>query len=209
MADQRVLRRVPRRARGQQRIAAILDAAARLFAEVGYEAATTNAIAARAQTSIGSLYQFFPNKEAILHALAARYLEDLRAFNDNVLRTDVAGTPAEVVIDRVVEGLAEFHATKIGFQAVFYGSPVPNELASVAEELQGEIVERVDAIMAAYAPRLDPTRRRLSATISVAAVKELLPIAEAAEPGARAQVLAEIKALLLAYVQSVVARGEG
>ena len=71
MAGKKVLRREPRQERGRRRIEGILEAAARVFAEVGYEAATTNAIAREARTSIGSLYQFFPNKGAVLEALAA------------------------------------------------------------------------------------------------------------------------------------------
>jgi AcrR family transcriptional regulator len=63
--------RKPRRrqVRGQQRMELVLDVAAQVFAEVGFEAATTNAIAARAGMSPGSPYQFFPNKDAIAKAL--------------------------------------------------------------------------------------------------------------------------------------------
>lgn len=67
------MRRKPQQARGQRRVNTILDAASQVFSELGYEAATTNIIAIRANTSIGSLYQFFPNKEAILSAIATRY----------------------------------------------------------------------------------------------------------------------------------------
>src|SRR6185369_14096948 len=73
MATEKRLRRAPQQARGQRRVSKILDAADQIFAETGYEEATTNAIAIRANTSIGSLYQFFPNKHAILNALANRY----------------------------------------------------------------------------------------------------------------------------------------
>lgn len=74
------MRRRPQQMRGQRRIEAILDAAERLFATAGYEATSTNQIAAEAHTPIGSLYQFFPNKEAILRALVARYREQMRAY---------------------------------------------------------------------------------------------------------------------------------
>src|SRR6266511_1332655 len=57
-------------------MAGILDAAAGVFADAGYERATTNAIAAAAGISPGSLYQFFPNKEAIAEALAAGLTTD-------------------------------------------------------------------------------------------------------------------------------------
>ena len=55
-------RRIPIQERGEQRVTELLEAAAAIFAEVGYEAATMRDIAGRAGASIGSLYQFFPNK---------------------------------------------------------------------------------------------------------------------------------------------------
>src|SRR5262252_3918482 len=64
-----------RQARGQRRIDLLLDVAALVFAEVGFEAATTNVIAARAGISPGSLYRFFPNKDAIAEALADRFAQ--------------------------------------------------------------------------------------------------------------------------------------
>jgi len=62
------MRRKPRQARSQERVNRILDVAEKLFASQGYAATTTNAIAAQAQVPIGSLYQFFPDKTAILKA---------------------------------------------------------------------------------------------------------------------------------------------
>ena len=68
------VRKLPKQARSQQRVDTILDTAAQLFEEVGYESATTNEIALRAGVPIGSLYQFFTNKDAILNALVERYV---------------------------------------------------------------------------------------------------------------------------------------
>jgi len=53
----------------------ILTAAAHVFAEHGYAAGTTNRIAERARISIGSLYQYFPNKDAILASLLVRHID--------------------------------------------------------------------------------------------------------------------------------------
>lgn len=63
------LRRLPQQSRSQQRVVQILEAAVRVFSEVGYEAASTTAIAKQAKTSVGSLYRFFPDKAVILQAL--------------------------------------------------------------------------------------------------------------------------------------------
>ncbi len=69
------LRRQPKQKRGQVRVQNILDAAEKLMLEHGYDALNTNAIAANAGISIGSLYHFFPNKLAILEALIERYYQ--------------------------------------------------------------------------------------------------------------------------------------
>lgn len=62
-------RKIPRQARSQETVEAILEATARILEEKGVEAANTNKIAARAGVSVGSLYQYFPGKEAIFAEL--------------------------------------------------------------------------------------------------------------------------------------------
>ncbi|MEV5594619.1 TetR/AcrR family transcriptional regulator [Streptomyces sp. NPDC052496] len=76
-ADRRGLqpRKQPRQARAEATRQRILTAAAHVFAEYGYAAGTTNRIAERAQVSIGSLYQYYPNKDAILVELLVRHLD--------------------------------------------------------------------------------------------------------------------------------------
>jgi len=71
--------RAPQRKRGHERVASLLSAAAETFVEKGYEAATMTEIAARAGASIGSLYQFFPTKEAVAQALMGGHAEALYA----------------------------------------------------------------------------------------------------------------------------------
>ncbi|WP_409179540.1 TetR/AcrR family transcriptional regulator [Amycolatopsis sp. VS8301801F10] len=68
-------RKEPQQVRGELTRQRILAAAAQVFAEQGYAAGTTNRIAERARVSIGSLYQYYPNKDAILVALTARHLD--------------------------------------------------------------------------------------------------------------------------------------
>src|SRR4029453_6935038 len=68
-------RRKPRQVRAELTRERILTAAAHVFAEHGYAAGTTNRIAERARISIGSLYQYFPTKAAILAALLIRHID--------------------------------------------------------------------------------------------------------------------------------------
>ena len=85
-------RKVPNQARSQETVSVILEASARILESHGLHAFNTNAIAARAGVSIGSLYQYFPNKDAILLALIGRFEE---ALHDAVLNTMQGGRGQE------------------------------------------------------------------------------------------------------------------
>ena len=69
----------PQRSTGKRRVAELLRAGADVIAERGFEAATMAEIAARAGAQIGSLYRFFPNKDALADALILRYRELVEA----------------------------------------------------------------------------------------------------------------------------------
>jgi AcrR family transcriptional regulator len=207
MSKKTPLRRAPKQERGQRRIARILDAAAEEFARVGFDAATTNAIARRAKTSVGSLYQFFPNKEAILAALTEHYLNEIRAMHAAVLSARAAELPLADFFDQLVDRLADFHTTHPGFLSLFVGSPTSAHLAAAAERLQRECIAGAEASITTRMPRLDSARRQLYATVNVHVVRALLPLAEAAGPHGRKQVLAEIKKLLVRYMDGVLAEG--
>lgn len=71
--------RTPKRQRGHDRVVILLEAAAKVFARKGYDAATMTEIAAEAQSSIGSLYQFFPTKPLLAEALHIDRMERLKA----------------------------------------------------------------------------------------------------------------------------------
>jgi AcrR family transcriptional regulator len=84
--------RAPKRARGKQRVAELLQAAAAVFNEKGYESATMTEIAARAGAPIGSLYQFFPVKEALADTLVENFvallMADLRELESSAAEMD-------------------------------------------------------------------------------------------------------------------------
>jgi AcrR family transcriptional regulator len=89
------MRRQPKQKRSQERIERILDVAAEVFDEVGFEAATTHAIASRADTAIGSLYQFFPDKLAIFHALELRHVERVHTVWAKLNQPEIIQLPFE------------------------------------------------------------------------------------------------------------------
>src|SRR6188768_515402 len=77
-AQRKISRRQPRQARSRDTVDALLEAAARVFRREGFRA-TTNRVAAEAGVSIGSLYEYFPNKQALLAALAERHVASAEA----------------------------------------------------------------------------------------------------------------------------------
>jgi AcrR family transcriptional regulator len=101
----------PKRKRGIARVAKLLDAGAAVFAEQGYRAATMTEIAARAGAPIGSLYQFFPNKDVIADALVARYAEHVEAALDRI-RTQVLELDGVQLADRLLDVLVAHAAER-------------------------------------------------------------------------------------------------
>ncbi|UOX90174.1 TetR/AcrR family transcriptional regulator [Amycolatopsis sp. FBCC-B4732] len=101
-------RKQPRQVRAELTRERILTAAARVFAEHGYAAGTTNRIAERAGISIGSLYQYFPNKDSILAELLVRHLDDGTAATERIQRGELPG-PIEEIFRVFVRGAIETH----------------------------------------------------------------------------------------------------
>ena len=102
-------RKSPRQERSRLTVERILDAAARIFQDQGYAGATTNEIADEAEVSVGSVYQYFPNKDAILVALTRRHIETATAgLVDLVLGLSPEGGIRET-IRAVVDFLVEQH----------------------------------------------------------------------------------------------------
>jgi AcrR family transcriptional regulator len=105
-------RRRPSQRRSRATVEAILDAAARVFERHGYAAGTTNRIAERAGVSIGSVYEYFPNKDAILAALAERELGREREALLAVFTGAPASEPLAALLGRFVRAVVELHAAR-------------------------------------------------------------------------------------------------
>jgi AcrR family transcriptional regulator len=207
MTEETAVRRRPKQARSQQRVNHLLDTAAAVFAETGYEAATTNQIAARAQVPIGSLYQFFPNKQAILDALVERYIADLGDKLDSLFSLEAASVlPVTAIIGQIVDGLAAFDRAHAGFHAIFIGSSTTLQQSVAAHGMHTEIIHRADALLALRFPTLQPNRRWVGASAGVAIVKGMMPLAEPLYGLPHEQMLVELKSALLAYLRSFLLR---
>jgi AcrR family transcriptional regulator len=195
-----------RQVRGQRRIELLLDVAAQVFAEVGFEAATTNAIAARAGISPGSLYQFFANKDAIAEALTKRFAERLRE-TQAIFGPEIEYLPLDELIDHVIDPLVAFHISHPGFQAVFSGSIVSPRLAAATQDFLHAVVRRTETVFAVRAPHLSRERRARCARVSVELVRSLLPLVVASDPAERDAIVAELKLVQRGYLAPIFEAG--
>ena len=197
------MRRQPQHTRGQLRVEAILRAATAVFGARGFESATTNAIARRARASIGSLYQYFPNKEAILQAVVTRHRAELNTLFAGLLTPELLRQPTPVLVDRVLAGAAGFITGHAGFGRIFWHSPASPRLAAIAAQLDDEMITRVDTGFALRYPRLPRRHRRLHATITVTMLKALLALADTAPTAERKRILAETRSILTDYLDQI------
>jgi len=190
-----------RQARGRQRIETILSVAEQVIAEVGYRATTTNAIAARAGISPGSLYQFFANKDAIADALAVRYIDQLGQAQQEAFTGDIAAIALPALIDQVVDPLVAFNLAHPAFHVLFTDPDTPQQVAGATAHLHRVILDQVDALIAIRAPAVPAAERALAARISVQLFRALLPLVISSRGRRRHTTTAELKRVLRAYLE--------
>lgn len=192
-------RRIPTQERSRKRVERILDAAAHVFAEGGYEAATMEGIAARAETSIGSIYQFFPNKLAVFTELSRHYHAKLRVFFDMLLGGPLLDRPWREILDQGIDALAMFHEQEVGFRAVWVGLQLTEQVVAEGEAINREFAKRIETVLAAKLPGLPPRMRPVVSTMMVEILTAML-IVSARRPGEAKALLAETKELLKRYL---------
>jgi AcrR family transcriptional regulator len=197
------MRRQPKQARSQERVHHILDVAEQLFIEFGYEQTTTRAIATRAAIPVGSLYQFFPDKDAIVRALANRYFE--REYQIFVqLHTELAEADIATYVERMINAFEDFAQQHPGYRAVLGQlidlMTVTN--VSMFNEYDQQILVELAHFFSQRNPQLDTTQSQLIATTVVKVSNELLWLSFTREPFERKQLVKEIKTLITAYLQT-------
>jgi AcrR family transcriptional regulator len=161
------LRRQPKQRRGKVRVEKILDAAAAIFDEIGYEAATTHLIAAKAGTAIGSLYQFFPDKAAIFHALELRHVERVKTFWAQANAPEIIQLPLRQMMHAIATAVAELFEHPVS-RVVFVQFYLARQLfQSIDESMTQEAINFLAAILQQRNPALSADRCSLLAEVCV------------------------------------------
>lgn len=149
--EQLTPRKAPKQRRSAATVDAIVEAGARVFADVGYGRASTNRIARRAGVSIGSLYEYFPNKDAILVAVAERHLGAMMADVESLLfRPDFGNEPLESLLRRFVAAMLDVHERDPALHHVVSSeAPHPPELHACVLQTEETLAHRIDALLEA------------------------------------------------------------
>ncbi len=175
-------------------MAALLEAATATFAEKGYEAATMTEIAARAGAAIGSLYQFFPSKEALAGAVLKRYAAWIEIGTGDVVERARKLTPrgfADLLIAKRLERRLEREAVL----AVADAPGAGRELARFREEIR----QKVAVALKAVNPSLSARGRRAMASVILEVLKQLPALVEE-DRRQQFGLVREVRELLALYI---------
>ncbi|MFE9423869.1 TetR/AcrR family transcriptional regulator [Kitasatospora sp. NPDC006697] len=191
--------RTPQQARSREKVARILAATARLLEELPPDELGTKLIAAEAGVSIGVLYRFFPDKQAIIVALAADWLEQFVSIAEQAVADPLPADPAELT-GRLLDAHAGFRREQPGFQRLWYGSMPWAALREEDERNDRELAELIrGALVRGYGyPDTPEFGRRTH--LAVKAAGQLLNLAFEQDPQGDPGILAELRLMLERWV---------
>ena len=202
------LRRRPMQRRSAERYERILNVCAELLDEVGFAGLTTTAVAKRAEVPIGTVYQFFADKSALVHALAARNLQN---FMERLARRYGETPPASVedVVDIAIDEFVDMRRTLPGFGVLDFGAGSkwseadPRDLYLLDDSVENNAA--VALRLRTLTPFLASSEAgeeqvELALRVTMEAADAVLQLAFRADPDGDAALIAECKKLLVAYL---------
>ena len=193
--------RAPRQARALQTVGVILEAAKRVLIQEGYDGTTTNRVAQVAGVSIGSLYQYFPNKEALVASLAEAHLNEILSLVAGGL-ADAADLPLADGVRRLVAAMLRVHQLEPELHRVLH-EQVPRllgyELPDINCQSQRLIEQSLRKRRAELRADLDPGLAAHLVLWSVEAVTHGSVI-ESPEVGQHEALIDEIVRLVVRYL---------
>lgn len=190
----------PKRKRGIARVAKLLDAGAAVFAEQGYRAATMTEIAARAEAPIGSLYQFFPNKDVLADALVARYAEHVEAALDRI-RAQVADLDGNQLADRLLDVLVAHAAERsLALSLLDARWEQPGVRPGVLRE---SLRKRITEILTLWRPQLPEEQAEIMSVVLFQAMKSLVQLHEEKRYPGKPEAIAHWRGWVQRYLADV------
>jgi AcrR family transcriptional regulator len=191
-------RRAPQQQRGERRLAQLLESAASVLAEVGYDAATMTEIADRANASIGTLYQYFPNKSAIVLALRSQYRKEMEERWAHLDEETTSEMSVLQIAHRLVEVTNRFVEEHPAYFPIL-DAPVKYKRN---QEARNRLRERIAKIFRSRKPGMSHEAAYRVANVTVQIVKSMYKIYAEATPKERLELVNEYKLAVAAYLES-------
>jgi AcrR family transcriptional regulator len=165
-------RKQPIQARSRQTVAAILQATAQVLMTNGYDGTTTNLVAEKAGVSIGSLYEYFPNKESLVAALASVHVAELMARVDAVLSMPIDETLRAVVAALIRAGL-DAHRIDPALHKVLVEQVPRIGILAASLDISSVLQRKIEGDLRRRAPRLPAARVRMIALVLETCIEAL------------------------------------
>jgi AcrR family transcriptional regulator len=189
------VRVAPQQERSARRLAGFLDAAAELFASDGYEATTMTVIAERSGSSIGALYNYFPDKQSIAVTLVNQYAAELEALWRPVIER-AATVPHTEFANLFIETITGFVQERPAYLSLI-SAPVKFRREPAARKASRLMIAKS---FRAKNPSLSEEQAVLAAYMAFQIVKGMMALYTEAPPGTRDAVVRESKMLLTLYL---------
>lgn len=193
--------RRPRQARSKATVEAILEATSQVLRRDGLEGATTSTVAKRAGVSVGTLYQYFPNREALFETLIDLHLARRMASRAAMLSAGPASDDLVASIGVMVDALLEANLEDPDLQRELHRYEAANGLKRL-DGFQRLMIQVVQAQLEAHADRLRPMDAALAAQVLVYAVVGVVERLVREDPllAGRADVRHEVVALVAGFL---------
>ncbi|GGN50850.1 hypothetical protein GCM10011579_006040 [Streptomyces albiflavescens] len=193
------LRRLPVQKRSAERFERLLDACAELLDEVGYAALTTKEVARRAGVPIGTLYQFFSDREGLIGALAARNLE---AFLGRVAARLEREAPDGIsgMVDVTVDEFVAMRRTITGFGVVDFGAAGQDHILEPTLDNNTAVAGRLRSLTASLTGVQDNAELEIAVRVALECADSVLKLAFRTDPQGDPQLIAECKQVLNSYL---------
>ncbi len=200
------LRRRPVQQRSAQRVEKMLESCAQLIDEVGYDGLTTTLIAERAGVAVGSLYQFFPDKRAVVQELTLRNLDRfVQAVSDRFENADLPHWWDAV--DAVFDVYMTMHREVPAFSRLHFGDVVDLRLLDESKDNNAVIAEKLTGLLAEQFD-LNAADLQLPLSVAVEAADAVLHLAFRRDPSGDAELVVEAREMVRGYLSNRLPSGQ-
>jgi AcrR family transcriptional regulator len=189
-------RRLPQRKRGERRVIALLDAADAVIVEHGYGGATMTLIAERAGSSIGTVYQYFSDKDAIVYALGARYAEEMASLWPP-LAEQLHPLALEAFVDTLMQALVLFMTER---PAYVHLMEAPKQYKR-DDKTRFRLRESFAALLCDRHPQLTPKDAYFATSVTLRIIMGLAKEYGRVKQNERERLVEEFTSALIAYLR--------